>query len=133
MADGSFRPEAIKDANGIGAWMQQNGDAIYNCGYAGWEKQDWGYYTINADGSKVYMIVCNIPVTGKLKVKPAQKMMIEKAYFNHIPQQLLPMEKLDYGAVYIELPASFKTHQPFVITLEIKAGTTSADGPKNKT
>lgn len=132
-ADGTFRPEEIKDAAEIGEWMKINGNAIYNCGYAGWEKQDWGYYTKKAGENKVYMIVFNIPVTGKLKVKPAHKMLIEKVYFNNAPQKPLQTEKLDYGASYIDLPATYKSDKPFVITLEIKEGTSSYEGPKAKT
>ncbi|MCH5598292.1 alpha-L-fucosidase [Niabella ginsengisoli] len=43
--DGSFRPEEVAIANEIGNWMDINKEAIYNCEHAGWEKQDWGYYT----------------------------------------------------------------------------------------
>ena len=44
-ADGDFRTEEKEIAKAIGKWMQKNGECIYACDYAGWEKQDWGYYT----------------------------------------------------------------------------------------
>ena len=45
-ADGDFRREEKKEmADAIGKWMQQYGECIYGCDYAGWDKQPWGYYT----------------------------------------------------------------------------------------
>ena len=121
-ADGSFRPEEIKNAKEIGEWFKVNSPAIYNCEYAGWEKQDWGYYTKKTGENKVYMIVFNVPVSGRLKIKPANKLEVDKAYFLSAPQTPFTLKKLDYGASFLHLPEGFAPGQPFVIVLEIKIG-----------
>jgi len=118
--DGTFRKKEVDDAKGIGNWMKQNGDAIYRCGYTGWEKQDWGYYTKNQEGNAVYMLVFNKPVSGKLKVKPGKEIQIEKAYFNTGKKAVLKLEKIDNGASYVVLPDNFHSDKPFVIVLDIK-------------
>jgi len=131
--DGTFRSEEVSDAKEIGDWMKLNSEAIYGCGYSGWEKQDWGFYTKKAGTNKVYMLVFNIPVSGKLKVKPAQKVLLQKAYLNNSVKTPLKAEKIDYGASYIVLPSGFKSNKPFVIILETKEGGSSIEGPKAKT
>lgn len=40
-ADGDFRREEKEMADAIGKWMQQYGECIYGCDYAGWDKQSW--------------------------------------------------------------------------------------------
>jgi alpha-L-fucosidase len=132
-ADGSFRDKEIQNAKEIGDWMKVDSEAIYNCGYAGWEKQDWGYYTKKTGENKVYMIVFNVPVSGSLKIKPSNKIIVNKAYILNSPGKELPLEKLDYGASFIHLPKDFKANKPFVIVLETSATTQQNDGPKAKT
>lgn len=58
--DGDFRREEKAMADAIGKWMQQFGECIYGCDYAGWEKQAWGYYTRKE--KEVYMVVFT-PIT----------------------------------------------------------------------
>lgn len=113
--------------------MKVDSEAIYNCGYAGWEKQDWGYYTKKTGENKVYMIVFNVPVSASLKIKPSNKVIVDKAYFLNSPGKELPLEKLDYGASFIHLPGNFKANKPFVIVLETSATTQQHNGPKAKT
>jgi hypothetical protein len=113
--------------------MKLNNTAIYNCEYAGWEKQDWGYYTKKRDQKKVYMIVFNVPVSGSLRIKPARNMLVDKAYFLSSPQKQLSLEKLDNGASFIHLPKTISVKQPFVIVLETKEGKQGSQGEKAKT
>ena len=54
-ADGDFRPEEKALATAIGKWMSRYGKAVYACDYAGFDKQDWGYYTRGKNG-EVYMV-----------------------------------------------------------------------------
>ncbi len=131
--DGSFRPEEIRNMKKIGEWMLVNGEAIYDCGYAGWEKQDWGYYTKQQNGDKVYMIVFNVPVSGKLKIKPPSGMELTRASLLTGSRTTLPTEKIDYGCSYIVFPAARHFTKPFVIVLETKATNTKTEGPKAKT
>ncbi len=93
-ADGTFRQKELDDVRQIGEWMEINGDAIYECGYAGWEKQDWGYFTKKAGKDSVYMIVFNIPVTGKLRVKPVKTMQIVSAFLINKPHEKLKSSKM---------------------------------------
>ena len=113
--------------------MKVNNTAIYNCEYAAWEKQDWGYYTKKTGENKVYMIVFNVPVSGSLKIKPVKKLEVDKAYLLTDPNKQLTMEKLDYGASFIHLPKDFKANKPFVIVLETKETNQNNEGPKAKT
>jgi alpha-L-fucosidase len=119
-ADGTFRKEEIANAKEIGDWMKINNEAIYNCEHAGWEKQDWGYYTKKRGEEKVYMIVFNVPVSGSLKIKPSANSLLENAYMLESPTQKLSLEKLDYGASFIHLPKGKAFTKPFVIVLETK-------------
>lgn len=131
--DGSYRPEEIRDAKEIGDWMKLNGKAIYDCGYAGWEKQDWGYYTKQQNGNKIYMIVFNVPLSRKLKVKPSAKTKLTKATLLSGSPSSLPLEEIDYGASYIMLPSVIDYKNPFVIELETVTTETLHEGPKAKT
>lgn len=132
-ADGTFRPEEIKNAKEIGDWMKLNSTAIYNCEYAGWEKQDWGYYTKKKGENKVYMIVFNVPVSGSLKIKPTNNTFVDKTYLLSSPQKKLSLEKLDGGASFIHLSKAMQAKQPFVIVLETKEGKQKNEEEKAKT
>ena len=131
--DGTFRPEEIKNAKEVGDWMKINSDAIYNCEYAGWEKQDWGYYTKKTGDNKVYMIVFNVPVSGSLKIKPGKNTIADKAYFLTTPQKQFILEKLDGGASFINLPKGLQVKQPLVIVLVTKKGKQKNEEQKAKT
>lgn len=66
--DGDFRPEEKKIADFIGKWMKKNSECIYGCDYAGWEKQDWGYYTRKAIKSIWSYSTLPIPDSSQLKL-----------------------------------------------------------------
>ncbi|NLO82523.1 MAG: alpha-L-fucosidase [Clostridiales bacterium] len=51
-AKGEIPQESVDILLQIGEWMRKNGDSIYNCGYAGLPKPEWGRYTRN--GNKLY-------------------------------------------------------------------------------
>lgn len=76
-SDGTFRTEEVQRMQEIGRWMKINGSAIYGGTDAGFTKQDWGYYIRKSGTDSVYMVVCNVPVSGSLRVKlPAQITLI---------------------------------------------------------
>lgn len=77
---GNIRPEETELAKEIGEWMRINHEAIYDCGYAGLEKQDWGYVTKNRKTGKYYLIVFNVPVSGTLRIKLTPGMSVGKVY-----------------------------------------------------
>lgn len=133
--NGSFDDKEIKNAREVGSWMKINNRAIYNCGYAaGWEKQDWGYFTQPYnDSNKLYMIVFNKPISGKLKVVPPQSIAIHKITVLQDPLQQVTTEKLDYGGSNIIVPKLNNKTEPFVIELQLKPSTTKSNEQKAKT
>lgn len=125
--NGQFRNKELEAANAVGKWMSINSEAIYGCGYAGWEKQDWGYYTRSGDGNKVYMIVFNVPVSGSLRIKPAKGSNVKAARFL-ADKKTLTIEALDGGASFVHLDQTI-SGAPFVIELEILSRTGPAGQP----
>lgn len=130
--NGAFRPEEVAIAREIGDWMQRNKDAIYDCTYAGWEKQDWGYYTKKRNSDQIFMIVFNRPVSGQLKVQPPKGWIIDKAALLK-DKQSLDTQSIDYGAYFIQLPKDLTFKQPFVIVIDAKKGKSSQKEQKAKT
>lgn len=116
--NGVIRKEEQAIASTIGDWMKVNSEVIYNCDYAGWKKQDWGYFTKNKATGKVYMVVFNVPISGILKVQaPDDKTRISKTYLLTNSSQQLAIKETTKNQFNIYLPAqSFK--EPFVIVLE---------------
>ena len=51
-AKGSIPPASVKILEQIGSWMRDNGESIYGCGIADYEKPEWGRFTQN--GKKLY-------------------------------------------------------------------------------
>jgi alpha-L-fucosidase len=119
--DGSIRQEELKLAKEIGDWMKINSEAIYQCEYAGLEKQDWGYYTKKTGGNKVYMIVFNVPVSGALRVKLPARTYIRKASMLAKPTQTFQPEEIRRNEYFIHLKKE-NYQQPFVIELEMGEG-----------
>jgi alpha-L-fucosidase len=76
---GQIRAEETQIAQEIGEWMSINSEAIYGCGYAELEKQDWGYFTKNRKNNQHYMIVFNVPISGGLKVNLKEGLSIKNA------------------------------------------------------
>jgi alpha-L-fucosidase len=115
--DGSIRNEELSLAKGIGDWMSVNHEAIYGCEYAGFEPQNWGYFTKKTGSDKIYMLVFNVPVSGALRVKLPPKTSILKAYrMGQADQTFLP-EEIQANESFIHLKTTDEKH-PFVIVLE---------------
>ena len=119
MADGNFRKEEVDEANEIGNWMKINGAAIYYTKYSGWTKEDWGYSTISNDEKKAYLIVFNVPISGKVKILTDKSQKIKKAYMMADASKILPIEELDYGYKEITIPVK-KYTSPLVLVLDIE-------------
>jgi alpha-L-fucosidase len=114
--DGAIRKEELQLAKEIGGWMKINESAIYNCEYAGLEKQDWGYYTKKQGSNKINMIVFNVPLSGKYRVKLPLKTRISKATLLG-STNALKIEEIRANEYFIELSHP-ETKDPFVITFE---------------
>jgi len=116
--DGSFRDEEKKIVDEIGPWMKTNGEAIYGCGYAKMKKMDWGYYTLNAKTGKLYMIVCNVPVSGWLKLQLPNKKLLASATLLD-GGKTLDIEKYDSNEFFVILKDK-KADWPFVIEIKLQ-------------
>ena len=121
-ADGDFRTEEKEIAKAIGKWMQKNGECIYACDYAGWEKQAWGYYTHKKNS--VYMIVFNRPYSKQLTVKvPKETQIINAILLNGEKMKVTETARNEYN---VRVPKQ-DFQEPFVIKLEIKSSKTSTN------
>lgn len=121
-ASGDFRVEEKEIAEVIGSWMDKYGESIYGCDYAGWEKKDWGYYT--QKGDNVYMVVFNVPYSGKLNVKVPAGVKITKAYV--IKGKEVKTEEIARNEYNIDMPSE-KDNCPFVIKLNISREADKSD------
>jgi alpha-L-fucosidase len=124
--DGAIRKEEKQLAAGIGSWMKINAEAIYNCEYAGLDKQDWGYFTRKTESNKLYMVVFNEPLSGAYRIKLPAKMGIVKAYSLTKPTETLTKEEINSNEYFIHYKRP-TGNQPFVIVVE----TTNATGNSN--
>lgn len=114
---GAIRKEEAQLAQEIGDWMKVNGEAIYDCGYTDWKKQDWGYYTKDRITAKMYMVVFNVPVSGSLKVEIPANVEFQKTYLLENKAKQFNVEKYQ-GHEYL-ININPKDHnKPFVIVLE---------------
>ncbi|SEN05371.1 alpha-L-fucosidase [bacterium A37T11] len=114
---GQIRQEETKLAKEIGDWMAVNHEAIYDCGYAGLQKQDWGYFTKSGKTGKMYLIVFNIPVSGQLKVKLPSGQSIAQLYRLDQPGKKLSSEEIHKNEYLVTLDKTAES-KPFVIVLE---------------
>ena len=123
--DGAIRPEEQRIATTIGNWMTTNGQAIYGGYHAnGWKKQDWGYY-IAHDNNKLYLVVCNQPLSGLLKIQTPPKTNIKKAYLLRQPSRQLHITETQKQQYNISTDNP-RPGLPYVIILEL-----SDEGEKN--
>lgn len=131
---GNIRPEETELAAEIGDWMAINSEAVYGCGHLAWEKEDWGYYTVNRKTGKTYMVVFNTPVSGALRVKTPKKNRLEKAYLLEKPETELNIEKIHRDEYFIYHKPDASVNKPFVIVIETSgAGMDDGNYQKAKT
>ena len=119
--DGDFRPEEKEMAQAIGRWMRRYGECVYGCDYAGWDKQDWGYFT--ARGDSVYMVVFNRPYSGQAVVKVPSGTQIEAAEMVYAPSgtarlQVTETARNEYN---VAMPQA-DPGEPFAVRLSLKRG-----------
>lgn len=130
--DGTFRSEEIQRMQETGNWMKVNGTAIYDGGYAGFDKQDWGYYIRKNGTDSVYMVVCNVPVSGNLRVKLPPRTALLKASPLVQPSAEITPEVIGKNEYFIQVGNAPRT-APFVILLQTRAGAENGTYEKART
>lgn len=115
---GNIRKEEAQIAGEIGNWMAVNKEAVYGCGYLDWKKQDWGYYTVNRETGKKYMVVFNKPLSGALRIKTPEKASLRNAYLLDQPKHILNIEEVHKNEYFIHLSKKTVTDKPFVIVID---------------
>lgn len=120
---GNIRTEEQQLAKDIGSWVKTNGEALYGTTHIDLKKQGWGYYT--RKGSKVYMHVFNIPINNELFVQMPRQTIIPKKATLLKDGTVLNIKdggrnKKNDRLFYLELPANFKTADPFIVVLDIE-------------
>ena len=109
-------------ADAIGKWMQQFGECIYGCDYAGWEKQVWGYYTRKE--KEVYMVVFNPPYSKHLVVKTPKDTKVLKATAPDGKE--VAVKEIARNEYNVDMPVK-DPGAPFVIKLQIEENAGAAD------
>lgn len=117
-ADGVIRPEEQKLMKQIGSWMSKYGDAIYSCGYAGLEHQDWGYYTAKKGSDIVNMVVFNQPLKDLYCVKVDKSLKVAEAKLMNSDKNLEILESVN-GEYFIKYDNK-KSKDPFVIQIKLE-------------
>ena len=99
--------------------MRENGKAIYNCDYAGLKKQDWGYYTKVPGSAKVNLVVCNVPVSCRLKVVLPKGMQIREV--TDVSGKKMLVEQLNNTTFEVLLQSDdVKWGMPFVLEMKLE-------------
>lgn len=118
--DGSIRQEELNIASRLGAWLKENGEAVYHCDYAGWKKQDWGYYTKNTATGALYAVIFNQPIDGLLKINTPDGVILKGCYKPGHRNEQLVIEEMTRGQFIIHVPPA--PAEPYVLVLETATG-----------
>ena len=117
---GEIVPYEVNLAKEIGAWMKENGHAIYGSENSGLAKQDWGYITRRPSDDSYHLIVFNVPLSGHLLLRLKEGLTLDSANWHDSAGVALEVEK-GYGHDYlIQLPKTPLPRQPFVIPVKLK-------------
>ena len=123
--DGAFDDKDLAILNGIGKWMDKNGESIYGTEASPLPLQSWGVSTLK--GNKIYLHVFEWPKDGKLYVA-GQIEKINKAYLLTDPTKKIKIDYLRSGDLQLgvaqQAPDSINT----VIVLEF-GGNIPTGGP----
>lgn len=115
--DGAFDKADIDILNGIGKWMDKNGESIYGTNAGALPLQNWGVVTTK--GNKIYLHVFNWPSDGKLFVGGLATMP-GKTYLLTDPAKKLQVLQLSSGDISIAVPSKAPDTVNTVIVLEYK-------------
>lgn len=100
--DGSIVSYEADVLRGVGAWLKENGAAIYGTQPQPFRKLDFGYATVKKN--RLFLFVENRPADGRL-ILPGMRNQISKAYVLDDPQKQLVVTKTLSGDPVIRWPA----------------------------
>lgn len=116
--DGTFDVKDRKILEGIGKWMQKNGESIYGTTASGLPLQSWGVSTLK--GNKLYLHIFHWPSDGKLYVG-GLKSSIGKTFLLTDPRRVFSSQKINSGEdVLIGLPKKAVDTISTVLVVELK-------------
>jgi alpha-L-fucosidase len=99
--DGTFDQKDTRILDGIGAWLQKNGESIYGTQASPLPLQNWGVSTVK--GNKLYLHVFNWPDNGNLYVGGLIS-RISNVFLLTNPSQKLKVEYLPSGDFRLRVP-----------------------------
>ncbi len=116
--DGAFDQPDLQILQGIGKWMDRNGESIYATHAGPLPFQNWGVSTLK--DNKLYLHVFRWPAKGKLYVG-GLKNGIGKAYLLADPSKKMTTKRLNEKDILIDLPATAPDTVNTVIVVELTA------------
>lgn len=99
--DGSFDTKDLNILNGIGSWLQKNGESIYGTSASPLPLQSWGAATLK--GNQLYLHVFHWPVDGKLYVGGLKSNPLKVSLLAD-QKKTLSFKRLNENDVVITLP-----------------------------
>ncbi|MER3402512.1 MAG: alpha-L-fucosidase [Armatimonadota bacterium] len=99
--DGTIQPEFVERLNGIGKWIKQYGQAVYQTRGRIVPEQQWGTLTHGGNCSYIYIHLWEAPSTLRVRL-PALPKHVRKAYWLSTKQPLSFTQ--DANAVEIRIP-----------------------------
>lgn len=115
--DGAFDTRDLTILNGIGSWMNKNGESIYGTAASPLSLQSWGVSTMK--GNKIYLHVFDWPADRKLYVGGLLS-DYNRAYLLNTPSRNLTIQAQPSGDLCLLLPAAAPDTINTVIVLEYK-------------
>lgn len=129
-AEGEVPVPSIERLKEVGAWMKENGEAIYGTKASPFSQLKWGRVTQKPKGKNtlLYMSVFNWPVDGKLVVDGLENKVL-KAYSLGNKKQNLKIEIKEAEKI-IDVSNVKQSKYATVIVLEIKGNVIVNDAPE---
>jgi alpha-L-fucosidase len=115
--DGAFDDKDLYILNGIGKWMNNNGESIYGTTASTLPLQNWGVSTLK--NNKLYLHVFSYPADGKLYVG-GLKSQYGKIYLLAGPKKQLTAQRLNVKDIMIRIPKKVIDTANTVIVVELK-------------
>lgn len=137
--DGSIVPFERDVLQGIGSWIADNKEAVFDVEPGFWEKEEWGYSTLKENS--LYLQIHNIPASGKILLKDLATApfsafdLNEKSEFAVIQEEgnfYLSLDGIDHQAILPLIKLSFSKRPQLNQAQQIGAGhAISVEGKKS--